>query len=138
LLLLVPTGSKLQLDYPNMTMWCLKEINFYWPLLNLLPVFPLDGGQVVRDFLSVFVPGRAVRASLLISATVAGAIALNSLSANYGGPHIPWIYTGGLYTAIFFGFMAAANVQALSQDMERQRWIDEHRVHYDDDRDGWR
>jgi len=138
LLLLVPTGSKLQLDYPSMAMWCLREINFFWPLLNLLPVFPLDGGQVVRDFLSVFVPSRAVRASLTISATVAGAIALNSLSAYYKGPHIPWVYTGGLYTAIFFGMMTVANVQALNQDMERQRWVDDHRVYYDDDRGGWR
>jgi Zn-dependent protease len=26
----------------------------YWPILNLLPVFPLDGGQALRDFLSLF------------------------------------------------------------------------------------
>lgn len=29
-------------------------INLYWPILNLLPVFPLDGGQALRDFLSLF------------------------------------------------------------------------------------
>lgn len=29
-------------------------INLYWPILNLLPVFPLDGGQALRDFLGLF------------------------------------------------------------------------------------
>ncbi len=29
----------------------LLYINFYWPFLNLLPVFPLDGGQALKDFL---------------------------------------------------------------------------------------
>jgi Zn-dependent protease len=29
-------------------------INWYWPILNLLPVFPLDGGQALRDFLGLF------------------------------------------------------------------------------------
>jgi stage IV sporulation protein FB len=32
----------------------LLYINLYWPILNLLPVFPLDGGQALRDFLSLF------------------------------------------------------------------------------------
>ncbi len=29
-------------------------INLWWPILNLIPVFPLDGGQALRDFLGIF------------------------------------------------------------------------------------
>jgi Zn-dependent protease len=137
LLMVIPPDRLPPSPYAIFTLYCLMAINWYWPLLNLLPVYPLDGGQIVRDFLGIFVPRRALRASLLISATVAGLIALNSLSANYGGPRIPWVYTGGMYTAIFFGFMAAANVQALSQEMERNRWVDDRRVHYEDDQEKW-
>ena len=32
----------------------LLYINLYWPILNLLPVFPLDGGQAIKDFLGIF------------------------------------------------------------------------------------
>ncbi|MFL5243631.1 MAG: metalloprotease [Gemmataceae bacterium] len=136
-LTLVPQERLPPSPYLLFALFCLTIINWYWPLLNLLPVYPLDGGQIVRDFLSVFIPRQALRASLLISATVAGIIALNSLSARYGGPRIPWVYAGGMYTAIFFGFMAAANVQALSQEMERKRWSEDHRVLYEDDEERW-
>jgi stage IV sporulation protein FB len=38
----------------NLFIGFLLYINLYWPILNLLPVFPLDGGQALRDFLSLF------------------------------------------------------------------------------------
>jgi len=38
----------------NLFVGFLLYINLYWPILNLLPVFPLDGGQAIRDFLGLF------------------------------------------------------------------------------------
>ena len=38
----------------NLFVGFLLFINLYWPILNLLPVFPLDGGQALRDFLGLF------------------------------------------------------------------------------------
>ncbi len=38
----------------NLFVGFLLYINLYWPILNLLPVFPLDGGQALRDFLGLF------------------------------------------------------------------------------------
>ena len=32
----------------------LLEINFAWPILNLLPIWPLDGGQVSREIFEIF------------------------------------------------------------------------------------
>jgi len=137
LLRLIPIDQLPRSPYLKLTYVFLLDINLYWPLLNLLPIYPLDGGQITRDFLSIFVPRRAVRASLLISAIVAGIIALNSLSEHYRGPHVPWIYTGGILGAIFFGLMAASNVQALNQHMERDRWVERHRFDPDDN-EAWR
>ncbi len=32
-------------------------INLFWALLNLLPVFPLDGGQISRELFETVMPG---------------------------------------------------------------------------------
>ena len=37
----------------NLFVGFLLYINLYWPILNLLPVFPLDGGPALRDFLGL-------------------------------------------------------------------------------------
>ena len=36
--------------------WCLMAISLIWGLVNLLPVYPLDGGQIARSFLSMTDP----------------------------------------------------------------------------------
>ncbi len=46
--------------------WFLLQVNIYWGLLNLLPIYPLDGGQVSRElFLANSNDG--VRRSLVLS-----------------------------------------------------------------------
>lgn len=59
LAILIGVKANLQLDPTNPThikisIWInmLANINYYWPILNLIPVFPLDGGQIMRDFLN--------------------------------------------------------------------------------------
>ena len=42
--------------------------NFFWTALNLIPVIPLDGGQLLRIILESFFSVRGYRASLFISA----------------------------------------------------------------------
>ncbi|MDB5338055.1 MAG: peptidase [Planctomycetaceae bacterium] len=54
----------------------LKYINLYWGLINLLPVFPLDGGQITRTWMGARWGIDGVRQSLVISMIVAGAAAL--------------------------------------------------------------
>jgi stage IV sporulation protein FB len=113
-------------------------INLIWPIFNLLPVIPLDGGQIMRDFLMWISPRRGLQAGLVLSATIAGILALNALSGAHKGPTIPYIPPLGTISAFFFGFMAVANIQALNQVHDRNRWIDSHRYDYEDERDGWR
>jgi Zn-dependent protease len=45
--------------------------NFIWGLLNLVPVFPLDGGQISRELFVMSDPWRGFEKSLILSLSVA-------------------------------------------------------------------
>lgn len=70
-------------------------INIVWTLLNLMPVLPLDGGQVLRDVLG---PERG-KLTCMIGAVSSGLLAVLGL------------LTGYLFAAIIFGFLAYQNWQ---------------------------
>jgi Zn-dependent protease len=105
-------------------------INLFWGLLNLLPIWPLDGGQISRDVLTGLAPARGVYLSLGISTVVAALLAAHAL-ATYFSPayreRLPeyLLGTGDLFLALFFGMMALSSFAAL-QHLERQRrdWDD--------------
>jgi Zn-dependent protease len=99
----------------------LIEINLFWGLLNLLPIWPLDGGQISRDFLDWLDPGKGVRTSLIISMLVAGVLAVNSLAAYTGKPVIPYIGMGDLFMTFFFTMFAVQSYQLLQQLPARRR-----------------
>jgi Zn-dependent protease len=58
-------------------------INLFWGAINLLPVWPLDGGQISRDLMEWLHPANGVRISLGISIVVAGLIAFVALVNKY-------------------------------------------------------
>jgi len=76
-------------------------VNFFWGLINLLPVYPLDGGQAARAILEQKNVYAGRRLSLKISATVATLVAMLGLSG------------GSLYIALMFGMLAISSVQSL-------------------------
>lgn len=49
--------------------------NLFWTVVNLLPVMPLDGGQLLRIALEAFFGVKGYKASLLIGSILSGAIA---------------------------------------------------------------
>jgi Zn-dependent protease len=93
----------------------LIEINLYWALLNLLPIWPLDGGQVARNLFEWRLGTDGTRAALWLSLITAAAFAINSLAAANGRPLIPRVPAGGLYTALLFGSLALSNYFELQQ-----------------------
>jgi stage IV sporulation protein FB len=103
----------------------LLEINLFWPLLNLLPIWPLDGGRVSRDLFDWILPRRGVAVSLGVSLVIAGLLAIHCLAANYGHP-LPILgdYLGGdLYMAILFAMLAFGSFQALQAlQAQERRW----------------
>jgi Zn-dependent protease len=76
-------------------------INVSWGLVNLLPVFPLDGGQIARAIFVVNDPWQGVTRSLWLSLVVGAAVAV------YGFTH------NSLWTAMLFGSMAFGSWQML-------------------------
>jgi len=80
----------------------LLEVNVFWPLINLVPVPPLDGGQIVREgMLALDVPD-AHRIAGMIGVVAGGAVAW-------------WGYTRGEpYLGIMFAMLAASCFQSLS------------------------
>lgn len=100
-------------------------INLLWGLVNLLPVWPLDGGQISRDLCEGFLQERGLNLSLGISLVVAGLLALHSILAINGRPLLP-IPMGSAYTAILFGLLALQSFQLLQQAHARRRWTDDH------------
>lgn len=50
----------------------LSQVNLYWTILNLLPVLPLDGGQLLRIFLEFILGAKGLTLNFLISIVFAG------------------------------------------------------------------
>jgi Zn-dependent protease len=86
----LPAGGLL-----NSVVGALLWVNIFWGLINLVPVQPLDGGNVAREFLSSADPVDGERKALWIS-VIAGAI-----TAIVG-----FVMLRSAYMALLFGFLA--------------------------------
>ena len=95
---LLPFGGNLL----NMFVTALLWVNIFWGVINLLPVYPLDGGNVTRNVLLQADPVDGVRKSLWVSVIAGALIAL-----------IAFFVLRSLYMAVLFGFLAFQSYQSL-------------------------
>jgi Zn-dependent protease len=126
----------------------MRNINWYWPILNLLPIWPLDGGQVSREVLSGFSPRHGLRWSLGLSVFCAGLLTADALMTLLRKePLIPFLGGGGFWTLLLFGSLAFSSYQLLQQvhvleyhdDRGRGgRWGDDEREPWEQDPDFWK
>jgi Zn-dependent protease len=89
-----PTGADIVND-----LW---QINLYWSLINLLPIWPLDGGQITGVVLGMFNRRHGMRWAHVVSLLAAGILALLS-----------YMKRQDMFLALFFGFFALTNYQVL-------------------------
>jgi Zn-dependent protease len=82
-------------------LWDLKFINLWWGLVNLLPVYPLDGGQISRAAFTHWRPWDGYDISLKLSLVVAAGVAFFLFRS------------GQMFNALLFGSLAFDNLQAL-------------------------
>ncbi len=85
----------------------LLYVNFYWGMVNLLPVWPLDGGHISRALLEHWDRHDGRRKSLILSALVAGAVALAALSDR------------NLWIAVMFGAFCISSLQFVQGESRR-------------------
>lgn len=78
-------------------------VNIYWGMVNLVPVFPLDGGQIARAIFIKVDPWDGIRKSLWVSVIVGGLIAVFGLG------------NGELFIGLLFASMAFSSWQLLQQ-----------------------
>lgn len=78
-------------------------VNIGWGLLNLLPVLPLDGGNICRDVCTSINPRRGERWATIIALVTAIGVAAFAFQSRQ------------TYIAILFGFMAYQNYEMLQR-----------------------
>ncbi|MBA2116964.1 site-2 protease family protein [Bremerella alba] len=95
-------GPNLTNEYILLLISQLLYINIFWGLVNLLPIWPLDGGKISRELFQMADGGMAIRNSLILSIICAIGIAILGFQNERQ------------FIAIFFAFMAIQNYQELS------------------------
>ena len=73
----------------------LLYINIFWGLVNLLPVYPLDGGQIARELFMHGNPQEGIKQSLWLSIFTGAGLAI------FGA-----VTMKSIFMALFFGYMA--------------------------------
>lgn len=95
----------------RMVLFFLWWINLVWNMVNLLPIWPLDGGQMTSAILMAFNRRDGARRAHIVGLLTAGVLGV--LSATLLQPLVERYQLDRLFLLIFFGFLAFANYQAL-------------------------
>lgn len=93
-----PLSSRIQMFVVRQLLW----VNIAWGLVNLLPIYPLDGGRISRELFTLSRPRQGIVQSLQLSMGAAILMAL------YGA--LKW---NSLFVPLMFGYLAYMSYQAL-------------------------
>jgi len=84
-------------------------INLVWGLVNLLPMWPLDGGQATQILLSLYDRSRGQRWTHVVSLLVSGALAIMVITRS-----------SDMFLIVFFASFAIINFQVLQSIHQAQ------------------
>ena len=93
-------------EFASSLLW----VNIFWGLLNLMPVNPLDGGQIAREMLTANDPWEGMSKSLWLSVFVGAAIAV-----------VGFAILHDRFLGIFFALLAFSNYMAI-QNLRGRSW----------------
>lgn len=94
----LPVGGEILNSFVMDLLW----ISIFWGFFNLMPVHPLDGGNVARDILTQTDPLNGFRKSLWVSVITGATVAVVGL-----------VFLRSTYMAVLFGLLAFQSFQAL-------------------------
>jgi Zn-dependent protease len=110
--------------YVSLGVLFLVEINLLWSLINLAPIWPLDGGQLMRVGLGMASPSHGPRWAHVVSLLVAGV-----------GAVLVYQRLHDTFLALFLGYFALTNYQML----QAMQWQSRYGAGAaEDDADWWR
>jgi stage IV sporulation protein FB len=113
-------------DPARMTLAFLIWINLAWAVLNLLPIWPLDGGQMAREVFVGVTPRNGNLITFAVSICVAGALAIHCVMTANHHPFIPYLPEGDAYEALLFGYLCFISFQGFqAENARRQRYRDD-------------
>jgi Zn-dependent protease len=102
-------------------LWYVLFISIIWGIVNLLPVYPLDGGQIAREIFLTANPREGIRRSLLLSTVTGAAVAVivlvRSIQAAGGRFDLRMLWVPAM-----FGYLAYASYAALQAYTNRRGW----------------
>lgn len=87
--------SEIQSNELRLLIFYLVRINYFWGLLNLMPLYPLDGGQISRELFMMGNPQGGIRQSLWLSVFTGAGIAF-----------LAFTRTGQPIMGLMFGYLA--------------------------------
>ncbi|MCA9150984.1 MAG: hypothetical protein KDA92_16845 [Planctomycetales bacterium] len=104
---LIPLPNYPMIDSVNLLLFVIHflYISTYWALLNLLPIYPLDGGQIARHLFVMFGRGDSIKHSLILSVVAAAIMCIYSLKNQ------------NTYMGLMFGMLGYSSYQALQPFM---------------------
>jgi len=115
---LIPATGPFGDERMNELVWQALAVSFFinlvWNLVNLLPVSPLDGGQISREFFLWLRPRNGMSLHLLVSIFASGAVTLYSLYCWRAGTGVFGLHP--VFLAIMFGFLCYQNFQMYQQE----------------------
>ena len=100
----------------------LIEINLFWGIFNLMPIMPLDGGQIAMVLLSMHNPRQGRRRAYILSILTAGLLAIYLVNQK------------SYFNALLVGLLALSSFQVLQAYHYQSKYGDS----FDDDSDWWK
>lgn len=94
-------------------------INWGWNMMNLIPVWPLDGSRIAKELIGRYVAGDAWQTTLKMSIFLSAAIVVWTLTNPEQVERLLWL--DPRFMGFMFGLLAFQNVQTL-QMSQRGRW----------------
>ncbi len=88
----------------------LMYISIAWGVLNLIPVYPLDGGQIAREVFVAISPRRGISMSLVLSIVAGGCMSLLALSQK------------NFFLGLMFGVLAYGSYTTLQAYNNQRGW----------------
>lgn len=130
--------------FVEFTILSLMWVNIIWGLVNLLPIWPLDGGQVSQQICERYRGRDGMRIAIIISlGTAIGFALLALIEMIRKEPLIPYVSLGGtLFSVLFFALLAVGSWQLLrfirraGPDWDRTE--EEPRAPWEQDADWWK